>query len=295
MAGFHVRELIPAFGAEIEGFDPGSSLNAEECRLLRQVFDDRNVLLFRNLDIDRTLQYRLAEVLLGHELPSDEVAAAGAAAQDGFWISNKEPGAAAPFGRLMFHSDMMWSDEPFQVLSLYGVDVEPPAVPTAFASTTHAWDTLPSSLRARVAGLRAVHVTGPEGFDGRRRGTDDGRLVQPIRDVVLSNTTPVGHRHPRTGRTMLYVSQGMTKEISGLPTEESEDLLEELFEHLYRPAALWQHEWRNGDLIFWDNLAVQHARSDVRTDGPARTLRKVATPIPVAAGKTMVATYQSIG
>jgi taurine dioxygenase len=294
MARFQVRKLTPAFGAEIEGLDP-SRLDAEDCRSLRQVFDDRNVLLFRDLDLDRTAQFRLAEIVMGKESPSDEEAAAGAAQQDGFWISNKEPGAAAPFGRLMFHSDMMWSDDPFQILSLYGVDVEQPAVPTVFASTIHAWDTLPDSLRTRIDGLQAVHVTGPEGFDSRRRGSDDGRLVQPIRDVVLSSTASVGHHHPRTGRTMLYVSQGMTKEITGLSHEESENLLEDLFKHLYSPANLWQHEWRNGDLIIWDNLAVQHARSDVSTDGPARTLRKVATPVPVAAEKTNVASYQPIG
>ena len=52
-----------------------------------------------------------------------------------------------PFGRLLFHSDMMWAAEPFQVLSLYGVDVQPPAVPTAFVNTVAAWETLPEDLR----------------------------------------------------------------------------------------------------------------------------------------------------
>jgi taurine dioxygenase len=138
-------------------------------------------------------------------------------------------------------------------------------------------------------------VTGPEGFDDRRRGGDDGELVNPVRQQVLSTTAAVGHRHPRTGRKILYVSQGMTKEIVGLPHGESEDLLEQLFAHLYSPPNVWQYEWRNGDLIIWDNLAVQHARSDVRPDGPARTLRKVGSPIPVQAADTQVQTYQPIG
>ena len=169
---------------------------------------------------------------------------------------------------------MMWSDTPFQVLTLYGVDVEQPAVPTAFVSMGRAWDTLPEDLRARVDGLHALHITGQQA----RGGDDDEELLQPIREHAQSTTTSVGHRHPRTGRTLLYVSQMMTREIVELPAEESEALLEELFAHLYDPAHVWKHEWRNGDLVAWDNLAIQHARSDVRIDGPARTLRKVIAP-----------------
>jgi taurine dioxygenase len=170
---------------------------------------------------------------------------------------------------------MMWSNTPFQVLTLFGVDVEQPAVPTAFVSMGRAWDTLPEDLCERVDGLHARHVTGQRA----RGGYDDEELLQPMREHEQSTTTSIGHRHPRTGRTLLYVSQMMTREIVELPADESESLLEELFAHLYEPAHVWEHEWRDGDLVAWDNLAIQHARSDVRADGPARTLRKVIAPM----------------
>ena len=44
------------------------------------------------------------------------------------------------------------------------------------------------------------------------------------------------------------------------------------------------HEWRQGDLVVWDNLTVQHARGNVEIDGPERTLRKVIGPIPAQIG-----------
>jgi hypothetical protein len=44
------------------------------------------------------------------------------------------------------------------------------------------------------------------------------------------------------------------------------------------------HEWRRGDLVVWDNLAVQHARGNVEIEGPERTLRKVIGPVPVQTG-----------
>jgi alpha-ketoglutarate-dependent taurine dioxygenase len=206
-------------------------------------------------------------------------------------VSNKEPGGYAPYGRLQFHSDMMWAPEPFQVLSLYGLEVEPPSVPTAFVSTTAAWDTLPENLRARVEGLHVVNVTGQQ-----RRGVDDDEdLLDSIREHEVSITTSIGHRHPRTGRTLLYASQMNTSEIVELPHDESEELIEALFAHLYDPAHVIDHEWRRGDLVAWDNLAVQHARKTVQIEGPVRTLRKVISPIPSLAGIAETPKFSKVG
>jgi taurine dioxygenase len=294
MSRLKIRNLSDGFGAEVEGFQYDGEVDAATHRQLREAFDDRGVLVFHGLDIDRTAQAYLSELVIRDKAPTLDEAAALAGKQDSFWISNKEPGAAAPFGRLLYHKDMMWSDKPFLVNSLYGVDVAPDVVPTLFASSARAWDTLPDSLRARVEGRTVVHVTGPEGFDDRRRAALDADVLNNLRELTPSHTTLVGHRHPRTGRTLLYVSQGMTKEIVGLSAEESGDLLEELFAHLYRPDNVIEHHWQNRDLVIWDNLALQHARAAVATDGPPRTLRKIGSPVP-APSKADELTYQSIG
>jgi len=287
-------DLIPALGAEIINLDLRNRLDDETVRFVRDVFDDRGLLLFRGVDLDRAQQYYLSELLRGLAPPSAEEAEAGAARQGGFWISNKEPDAAAPFGRLLFHCDGMWSDEPFEVLSLYAVDVQPPALPTMFASSAYGWDALSTEQRSRVAGLHGLHVTGPEYIHERRKRAFDGELSQPHRDHFPLIAQPIAHTHPRTGQPLLYATQGMTREILELPSEESEDLLEELFDHLYRPERIYEHEWRNGDLIVWDNLLVQHARPNVELDGPVRTLRKIGLPVPTYAEAQQVSTYQQV-
>jgi taurine dioxygenase len=289
-----IRELSPVLGAEVLGVDLSSRLDEKTVEFLRASFDDRGLLLFRDVDIDRTRQYYLSTILRGHEPPSEVDSKSGAERQGNFWISNKEPDAAAPFGRLLFHCDGMWSGEPFEVLSLYAVDVQPPVIPTAFVSSIYAWETLPDVLRRRVEGLHAEHVTGPEYIHERRRLAFGDELSQPVRDTSPSSTLPVVHRHPRTGKTVLYVTQGMTKGIAELSSEESEDLLEELFDHLYRSFAVLRHEWRNGDLILWDNMAVQHARPNVTTSGPTRTLRKIGLPVPTSAEAQQVQVYQRV-
>lgn len=282
MTDLQVRDLSPVIGAEVSGVDPTRELDDETIAQLRQLFDDRSVLVFRDVEVEPQDQAYLAGLLVGDAPPADRVTAEANAVIYETHISN-QPGGNAPYGELLYHSDMMWADDPVQLLSLYGLEVEQPSVPTVYASAVRAWDELPDELRARVDGRTAVHVTGQQA-----RG-DAETLLKSQHETVRSTTKPVAHRHPRTGRTMLFVSQMMTSEIEGLPSDESEALLDDLFAHLYDPAYLWAQEWRERDLVVWDNLSVQHARPDLATEGPVRTLRKVIAPVPDAALRKMKA------
>ncbi|HEY6531369.1 MAG TPA: TauD/TfdA family dioxygenase [Acidimicrobiales bacterium] len=261
-------DIHPGFGVRIDGLDPSGEIDPVDQARLRELFDERSVLVFGGLDIDVHAQDRFCRMLIDDDGPGM------AADRAPMLISNTEPGGNAPFGRLLFHADMMWAPEPFQVLSLYGVVAEPGAATTSLTSGVHAWDLLPEELRRRVEGLHARHVTGQV----YSRGGDD--LLRPERTTEQSTVTPVVRRHPRTGRPVLYVSQQMTAQIVELEPEPSEELLQELFAHLYDPAIVYEHTWQAGDLVVFDNLAMQHARGNVELDGPARTLRKVIAPIP---------------
>jgi taurine dioxygenase len=276
MSQLMIRELTPAFGAEIEGLDPTAKLNEDDAALLRDTFDERGLLRFRDLELEPEYQRYLASLVIGREGPAPDGAPYDTS--DVFFVSNKEDDGGAPFGRLLYHCDMMWSDNPFQVLTLYGLEVTPPTVPTIFTSATRAWETLPAELRARLEGLHALHMTG----QARRAGDEEGELLQPQRENAKSVTRPIPFAHPRTGEPILYVSQMMTRKIIELPGEDSEDLLGEVFAHLYDPVRTWQQDWRKGDFVMWDNFAIQHARGEVKSEGPPRTLRKVIAPRLVA-------------
>jgi alpha-ketoglutarate-dependent taurine dioxygenase len=196
-----IRTLNGPFGAEVFGFDPRAELDDANRTTLQDAFDHRGLLVFRGIEISKAEQVRISRMLIRKDHETEHEA--GPEFEDNFYISNTRPNSAAPFGRLRFHADTMWAEQPFEVLSLYGVEVDEPVVPTTFVSGTHAWATLPPALRARVEGLHAFHTAGEV-----RRGD-------------------------------------MTQVL--LPSVEN---------------------------------ALQHARPNVDNDGPARTLRKVASPIP---------------
>ena len=272
MVQLRVRDLSPFLGAEIEGFDPKAGIDEADWVILTTAFYDRGFLVFRDIDLDVVAQHRIVDTLYagGRETAVQESDAARFS-----YVSNTEPDGGAPYGRLLFHSDMMWSEFAWQIPSLYAVEVEQPSVPTVFTSTTYAWETLPAELRARAEGLRARHESGPQ---GRGDSVYEDDLLQPQWTQLRSIVTPVAMRHPHTDRTMLYVCEQQTREIVELPENESNELLEALFAHLYNPDRLWEHHWRAGDLVVWDNQAVQHGRPYVVADGPARTLRKIHAP-----------------
>jgi alpha-ketoglutarate-dependent taurine dioxygenase len=272
MASLEVRELNPVFGVEISGLEPKIPLDEATLQQLRKLFDERALLVFRDIEIDREFQYYLSYAIIGREQPYQDPSAPKRESL----ISNKEENGIAPFGRLLWHTDMMWSEEACELLSLYGKDVGQPSPPTLFISAAQGWRTLPDHLRAKVENLTAEHV---HDLSYERSGGDETVMTAHFDDDDCTRM-PVAHRHPRTGETLLYVCQQMTSGIAGLPKDESEALLEELFDHLYAPENIFQHEWRKGDLVMWDNLALQHARGNVEAEGPPRTLRKTFAPMP---------------
>lgn len=272
MTQIQIRKLSPTVGAEVQGVDFNREVGTDAWRKMCQTFDEMGVLIFRDVDVDVATQHRVIETLhYGGDLSKLE-----GINTDGFgYVSNKEEAGGAPYGRLLYHVDMHWSEMPFQTPSLYGYEVEPGAAPTTFVNTVHSWSTLSDELKQRVKGLTARHESGQQ---GRGNSGYEEELIQPDWAAPHETVTPIAMKHPRTGQTMLYVCEQQTREIIGLPKAESDALLDELFAHIYKPKLIIEHHWRTRDLVIWDNMSIQHSRHYVEGGGPARTLRKIHAP-----------------
>lgn len=270
MTHLEARDLTPGFGTEIIGFDPKAPLDDETRDQLRTLFDTRRLLLFRDIDLSHEEQARLCTMLI-RKGEAETIEAMGS--KESF-ISNKLDEGIAPFGRLQFHGDTMWADNPYQVLSLYGSDVGQPAAPTTFVDAVAAWKTLPDDLRRRAEGREVLQTAGAV-----RRGDMSQVLITEVENPPTT-VTRINYTHPRTGETVLHICEQMTHSVIGMPDAESEDLLTSLFAHLYKPEGQLEHAWREGDFVVFDNIALQHSRGRVVKEGPARTLRKVASPMP---------------
>jgi taurine dioxygenase len=83
--------------------------------------------------------------------------------------------------------------------------------------------------------------------------------------------TPLVRTHPVTKRKGLFVNEAHTSHIVGMSKPESDALLAQLYEHIVRPEFIYTHSWRAGDLLMWDNAAVQH-KATFDYDLPLRRL-----------------------
>ena len=87
---------------------------------------------------------------------------------------------------------------------------------------------------------------------------------------------PVIRTHPVTGRKAIFVNRLMTDFIVGIDRAESRALLEELYSYVEDPRFLYQHKWRVGDLVIWDNRCLLHARNTYDSVNKRRKLRRIA-------------------
>jgi taurine dioxygenase len=177
---------------------------------------------------------------------------------------------------LLFHSDFAFTDAPLEGISLYALDVGDHCAPTRFANTAHAAATLPADLRAELEDLRIVHMvnltaTGRE--DIRNREQDfGGPDISP--NEYPRSIRPVLGPHPRTGEELVWVAEQQASHVEGLSYEESDALLERVFAHLHGDAStVYEHHWRPGDLIVWDNVMLVHGRPAAPTT-VRRSLRR---------------------
>ncbi len=146
-----------------------------------------------------------------------------------------------------------------EVPTLHGL----PLGDTEFASAQAAWEALPDAMRHRIEGRQAVFD-----FTGRKRAF-------PPTPTEIARNPPVRHpivrTHPYTGRRCLYVMRDDCTAIEGMDAVESEAMIAALAEHIIKPAFIYRHQWRAGDVLMWDNCTVQH-RAIQDYDMPRRRL-----------------------
>ena len=254
-----VVPLSPALGVEVHGVDLRDD-PAPVAPELRDLLDAHHLLCFRAPDLTPEAQLRL---LAGFGPVLDE-------SRDGSgWtlVSNVEAGGVLGDGEFLFHSDLEFTEEPLRVLSLYALELPETPTSTRFASTARAARVLDADTRDRLVGRRAVHVYPLL----EARGDQRYRLSDADPGAARAEH-PVLMVHPETGDDLLYVSAMQTDSIVGLPDDESEALLARCWAVLYAPDNVYEHVWSPGDLLVWDNLALQHARRSVQG---RRTLRRV--------------------
>jgi len=266
-AALAVRPLSPALGAEITGVDLRNPIDDALRRAILDAWHQHLVVLLRNQTLDEDAQVRFAEtfgplakVSSGRKYSEkhSSIMLISNIRQDG------KPIGALPDGEMHFHSDQCHQETPAKATMLYAIEIPSAGGNTLFANTCLAYETLPAETRQLLAGRRALNAY----------QTDTTLRSASYEGAGSSYWHPVVRTHPVTGRKALYVNRLMTRRIEGLPAEQSDAVLKQLFDHQEQRGFVYEHVWRPGDILIWDNRCTLHARTDFSA-GERRLLRRV--------------------
>ena len=258
-----VKPLNPLFGAEITGVDISKDVDDATFKEVEDTYNNYSVVVFRDQRLTPEQHVRFArrfgkveihflKQYLHPEHP--ELLNISNIIEDGRPIGCVDAGQ-------FWHTDLSYVQKPSRGSILYAREIPQEngqtLGDTLFVSTAAAYDALSDEMKKRLHGLKAIHRYGHLHEKFMKRGTQRAELTAEQK-ATPDAIQPVIRTHPATGRKCIYVNEGFTVGIVGMPESESQPLLEELFAHCIRPEFMYRHKWRVGDLLMWDNGSTQH-------------------------------------
>jgi alpha-ketoglutarate-dependent taurine dioxygenase len=269
-----IMPMHPALGAEVTGLDLREPLDGATIRAIRDAFDRHIVLCIRNQELSEDDQLRAASCfgkVHVRRRPTNGRDPGGQWDTPFMLVTNivegGKPIGVFGDGEMWFHHDTSYYPEPHRATLLYAMKLPSRGGNTCFANMYKAYDNIPRALRDRLEGRKILQV-----HDYKRRERLDLDTIDL--DRVRHFAQPIFITHPATGRKALYVSRLMSARIEGLAREESDAALEALFAIAEDPAIVYEHQWRLGDLVIWDNWCSIHARQDFPREQP-RLMRRL--------------------
>ncbi|KAI8934986.1 hypothetical protein NX059_008652 [Plenodomus lindquistii] len=170
---------------------------------------------------------------------------------------------------LTWHSDVTYEKQPPGTTFLYLLDGPAPGGDTLFANQVLAYNRLSPEFRKRLHGLKVVH----SGVEQAESSKNRGGVVR--RDPVTT-IHPLVRTHPATGEKALYVNPQFSRRIVGYKKEESDFLLNFLYDHIAKGQDFQARvKWAKGTVVVWDNRVTAHSALLDWDSGARRHLARI--------------------
>lgn len=251
------RPLQGEFGAEVLGVPPDLAVSEDDFRSIEAAWFRYSILLFRGLSMTPVQHIAFTRRLGPLHVMKEQLAATLPDHQEVFVVSNAMR-EGKPIGLKRagegFHTDGEDKPIPNAGSFLYALEVPPERGDTLFVDMYAVHDALPADIKRRIAGRRARfsrialhHVHYP--------------LLPPLTNEQKRERPDVYHpllrRHPRSGRTSLYIGRWAC-DIEGMRADEGSELIAYLQNFAQQPQFIYRQVWRVGDAVLWDNRCTQH-------------------------------------
>jgi taurine dioxygenase len=264
----HIIPAGKACGAEVQGVDL-AALGPVTTAALQQAVHEHLAVVVRGQPISDPQLLALGQVFGALEVQGVSVLGQqyADAHPDHLVASNRmmlgRPTGSLGGGEAIWQTDLSYRMRPCSIAILHALDVPPVAGNTWFANQYLAYETLPADLKTRIDNKTLIHDESHDSTGQLRKGYAE---VTDPREAPGAQH-PIFRTHPQTGRKALYLGRRRNAYIVGLPLDDSEQLLDQLWAHATRPEFVWGHEWRVGDTLIWDNRCVIYRHDGFDAEG----------------------------
>ena len=257
-----VKPSGAALGAEIIGADLTKPLDDATFAQISAAFYQHEVVYFRGQALSDEDQIRfsarfgeLRKLKITKQLHVEhpEIFVVSNIQKNGEYIGSYDAG-------VFWHTDGAYLTNPHAISALRALEVPVQngraLGDTNYASVSAAYEALPQSMKKRIEGLQAV-----QSIMHRLAKTIESGIKKDYNAALKADPQavhPLVRAHPVNGRKCLYVTQGYTSRILGIPEDESRDLITELTAHCVKPEFTYLHNWQKHDLVMWDDCSTQH-------------------------------------
>jgi len=264
-----IKPLSEALGAEILGVDLSHDLSSESWEKIFSVWLTYKVIVFRGQSLSDKNQMNFAKLFGDLQVVRSATHLVGED-QAVMHVANRpvngKPGIL-PDGEMNFHNDQSYYEIPCKGTLLYALKIPKKGGNTLFLNTAKAYAALQDTKKVEISQLKVFNV-----YDYDRNPTVPSDAYDPDAPQFIH---PLVIKHPETGEPALFTSRLMSHHIDGMDLENSEVILNALFDHAESPDFIYEHIWEVGDLVMWDNYASQHARTNFDA-AETRILRRVS-------------------
>ncbi len=277
-----ISQLHPVFAGEVAGIDMRKPLSPHEVAAIEAGMDRYAVLIFHDQDISDEQQLAFTKNFGpiqdgSNTTRTKDLRLAPAFADvsnldaDNRMLERDDRRRVSALGNRLWHSDASFRPVPARYSLLSGRIVPPSGGNTEFADMRAAYDALDEATKAEVedlvCGHSLIHSRGQLGFTQYTR--EELATMAPAMQRLV-------RMHPVTGRKSLFLSAHIGT-ISGWPQPEALAFIRDLIEHATQRQFVYSHQWREGDLVIWDNRQTMHRVRRFDDLNYVRDLRRTTT------------------
>jgi alpha-ketoglutarate-dependent 2,4-dichlorophenoxyacetate dioxygenase len=260
-----IRPLHPLIGAEADGLDLRRPLRAEDVAAIERAMDRHAVLVFRGQDITDEQQVRFSEYFGALERTGGnnvrraderrlgiEFADVSNLDQHGKLLAADDRNRMFNLGNTLWHSDSSFRAVPAKYSLLSGRVIPEKGPDTEFADMRAAYDALDEETKREVENLVCHHsLMYSRALLGFTEFTEEERRrFAPVRQRLV-------RAHPVTGRKSLFLAAHIGV-VEGWPVPYARAYIRDLIEHATQRQFVYVHQWRQHDLVMWDNRQTMH-------------------------------------